>query len=179
MLRSNRPRLPADVFSIDDQVKCVNPRSKHYGHTAKVIGMGKTRLNVTFDNGHVGKFIDWRDATLVVRPNDHVSTTPTINTTSTTRSSFEDITNNLDQLTTLMEHLAFTSATVISSNYSLTKLFVPTHVTLPTQGNRQMITGTHLLTSCPDTRTFVSIYIFVSIPSRRGVTGLYPILSPE
>jgi hypothetical protein len=118
MLRSNRPRLPADVFSINDQVKCVNPRSKHYGHTAKVIGMGKTRLNVTFDNGHVGKFIDWRDATLVVRPNDHVSTTPTINTTSTTRSSFEDITNNLDQLTTLMEHLAFTSATVISSNYA-------------------------------------------------------------
>ncbi len=34
MLRSNRTRLPADVFSIGDRVKCVNPRSKHYAHTA-------------------------------------------------------------------------------------------------------------------------------------------------
>jgi hypothetical protein len=120
MLRSNQPRLPADAFSINDRVKCVNPRSKHYGHTAKVIGMGKTWLIVAFENGHVGKFIDWRDATLGTRPNNNVPVpmTPTIDTTSTTRSSSDDATSDLDQLTSLMEHLPFTSATVISSNYA-------------------------------------------------------------
>jgi hypothetical protein len=51
---------PADVFDINDRVKCVAPRStKHYGHTAILIGMGKTRLNVIFENRHVRQFIDW------------------------------------------------------------------------------------------------------------------------
>jgi hypothetical protein len=119
MIRSNRPRLPADVFNINDRVKCVNPRSRHYGHTASVIGMGKTRLSVTFKNGHVGKFIDWRDAQLVSRTNNNVSTaTSTNDTTPATRSPPEPTTADLEQLTSLMEHLAFTSATVISSNYS-------------------------------------------------------------
>ena len=73
MLRSNCTRLPADVFSIGDRVKCVNPRSKHYAPTARVLGMGKTRLNVKFDNGHNGKFIDWRDAELVSPPVEPVA----------------------------------------------------------------------------------------------------------
>ena len=118
MPRSQRPRLLADTFHLNDRVKCVNPRSKHYGHTATVIGMGKTRLNVTFDHGHVGKLLDWRDATLITRPNDTIPTIPVINMTSTTRSSSNDIANDLDQLSSLMEHLAFTSATVISSTYA-------------------------------------------------------------
>jgi hypothetical protein len=117
MLRSNRTRLPADVFSINDRVKCVNPRSKHYGHTASVIGMGKARLNVAFENGHVGKFIDWRDAELLSRPTDNASTTPSIqDTTSTSASPSEHAATDLQQLTSLMECMAFTSATVISLN---------------------------------------------------------------
>ncbi len=64
MMRSERPRFPADVFNINDHVRCKNPRSKHYGHRARAIGMGKAQLYVAFDNGHVGKIIDWRDAEL-------------------------------------------------------------------------------------------------------------------
>jgi hypothetical protein len=101
MLRSARPRLPADVYSIDDHVKCVNPRSKHYGHTARVIGMGKARLHVEFERGHVGKFLDWRDAELIV---------PLLPIDTTTSP-------DVDQLTTLLEHMAFTTATVISSDH--------------------------------------------------------------
>jgi hypothetical protein len=110
MLRSNRPRIPgpSDKFSINDRVKCVNPRSKHYGHIAIINSMGKTRLNVTFEGGHVGKFIDWRDAQLASRP-----LTPVVITQSS-----PDNNTDLDQLSSLMEHLAFTSATVISSNYA-------------------------------------------------------------
>jgi hypothetical protein len=67
MLRSNRTSIPqpCDTFSINDRVKCVNRRSKHYGHTGSVTGMGKTRLNVDFENGHAGNYLDWRDAQLV------------------------------------------------------------------------------------------------------------------
>jgi hypothetical protein len=125
MLRSNRPRIPGPSDRFNDRVKCVNPRSKHYGHTASVNGMGKTRLNVTFENGHVGQYIDWRDAELVSRPSELASTpvspssTPgNRSSTPVTRSSSEDANTDLDQLTSLMEHLAFTSATVISSNYA-------------------------------------------------------------
>jgi hypothetical protein len=80
--------------------------------------MGKTWLNVTFDNGHVSKFIDWHDATLITRPNDNTPTAPSINTASTMCSSSGDPTNSLDELTSLMEHLAITLATVIPSNYA-------------------------------------------------------------
>jgi hypothetical protein len=120
MLRSNRSRLPSDKFNINDRVKCINTRSKHYGHTARVIGMGKTRLHMEFENGHVGKFIDWRDAQLSPRDNRNATST---SVWTTTTSQSETIIDNLDleQLTNLMEHLAFTSATVISSNYADTQ----------------------------------------------------------
>jgi hypothetical protein len=110
MMRSERPRLPADVFNINDHVKCKNPRSKHYGHTARVIGMGKTRLHVAFDNGHVGKFIDWRDAELNnTRVPNKVEQVPADNPVTTD--------DDIGQLTQLLEHMAFTAATVISSEH--------------------------------------------------------------
>jgi hypothetical protein len=101
MLRSTRPRLPADVYSIDNRVKCINPRSKHYGHTARVLGMGKARLHVEFEHGHVGKFLDWRDAELIV---------PLLPTNTTAPP-------DVGQLKTLLEHMAFTTATIISSDH--------------------------------------------------------------
>jgi hypothetical protein len=112
MLCSTRTRLPADVFSIGDRVKCVNTRSKHYAHTALVVGMGKTRLNVEFENGHNGKFIDWRDAELIIPPVEPV-TTNGVNPSSSNIEGNSDI----DQLTSLLDHLAFTTATLISSNH--------------------------------------------------------------
>jgi hypothetical protein len=101
MARSVPPRLPADVYSINDRVRCTNPRSKHYGHTARVIGMGKARLHVEFDNGHVGKFLDWRDVKIIVPP----LPVPV------------DTHSDIGQLTTLLEHMAFTAATIISSEH--------------------------------------------------------------
>jgi hypothetical protein len=101
MLRSIRPRRPADVYNIDDRVTCNNPRSKHYGHTARIIGMGKARLHVEFDHGHVGKFLDWRDVEIF---------TPLLPATPATQP-------DIGQLTTLLEHMAFTAATVISSEH--------------------------------------------------------------
>jgi hypothetical protein len=120
MLHSNRSRLPSDKFNINDRVKCVNTRSKHYGHTALVIGMGKTRLHVEFENGHGGKFIDWRDAQLSPRDNTN-ATSISVQTTTTSQSEIITDNSDLEQLTNLMEHLAFSSATVISSNYADTQ----------------------------------------------------------
>jgi hypothetical protein len=109
MARPDRPRLPADVFNINDHVKCKNVRSKHYGRTAYIAGMGKTRLHVEFDNGHVGKFIDWRDAELISVPNNVIA------------ASNDNITvaldDNIGQLSQLLEHMAFTAATLISSEH--------------------------------------------------------------
>jgi len=110
MIRSEHPRFPADAFNINDHVKCKNPRSKHYGHTARITGMGKNRLHVAFDNGHVGKYIDWRDAEL---NNIHVPNNVATASTDTTVTTDEDI----GQLTHLMEHMAFTAAAVISSEH--------------------------------------------------------------
>jgi hypothetical protein len=110
MMRSERPRFPADVFNINDHGKCKNPRSKHYGHTACVIGMGKARLHVAFDNGHIGKFIDWRDAEL---NNTRVPTNVAQVSTDTPVTTDD----NIKQLTHLLEHMVFTAATVISSEH--------------------------------------------------------------
>jgi hypothetical protein len=112
MLRTNRSRLPADLFNIGDRVKCVNPRSKHYAHTALVIGMGKARLNVEFENGHIGKFIDWRDAELISPPVE-----PVANNNLRPSSGNVEANDDIGQLTDLLDHLAFTSATLISSNH--------------------------------------------------------------
>jgi hypothetical protein len=70
--------------------------------------MGKTRLHVKFDHGHIGKFIDWRDAEITgvsisVASNDNTST-----------NSGDDV----EQLSQLLEHMAFTTATLISSEHS-------------------------------------------------------------
>jgi hypothetical protein len=108
MVRPDRARAPADVFNINDHVKCKNSRSKHYGHSGQVIGMGRTRLHIAFDNGHVGKFINWRDAELVRRPIQ--ANVPTVSTEAVN-------TDDLGLLTTLLEHMAFTAATVISSDH--------------------------------------------------------------
>jgi hypothetical protein len=122
MSRSNRNRLPSDAFDINDRVKCINPRSKHYGHTACVIGMGKARLLVEFENGHIGKFIDWRDATLISHGNNSNNVPSTSgHTTPTATSERGNDLSDIGQLTSLMEHMAFTSATVILSNYSDTQ----------------------------------------------------------
>jgi hypothetical protein len=110
MVRRDRARAPTDAFNINDHVKCKNPRSKHYGHTGHVTGMGKARLFVQFDNGHIGQFIDWRDAELIERPIEAI--VPTASTEAVDTDG-EDI----EQLTTLLEHMAFTAATVISSDH--------------------------------------------------------------
>jgi hypothetical protein len=110
MMRSERPRFPADVFNFNDHMKCKNPRSKHYGHTVRVIGMGKAQLYVAFDNGHAGKIIDWRDAEL---NNTRVPTKVAQVSTDTPVTTDDDF----KQLTHLLEHMAFTAATVISSEH--------------------------------------------------------------
>jgi DNA replicative helicase MCM subunit Mcm2 (Cdc46/Mcm family) len=97
MMRSERPRFPADVFNINDHVKCKNLLSKHCGHTVRVIG-------------HVGKFIDWRDAELT--KTRFPTNVATISTDTTTTAD-----DNIQQLTHLLEHMAFTAATVISSEH--------------------------------------------------------------
>jgi hypothetical protein len=115
MLRSVRPRLPADIYNIDNHVKCIIPRSKHYGHTARVMGMGKTRLSVEFHHGHIGKYLDWRDVELFVPPRTPRAIVPPWNpqTPRSTTTAESDI----GQLTTLLEHMAFTAASVISSEH--------------------------------------------------------------
>jgi hypothetical protein len=115
MLCLSQTRLPTDVFNIGDRVKCINPWSKHYAHTACVIGMGKVRLNVEFENGHNGKFIDWRDAELISPPVKPVAS----NTADCMSPPSVNVEQNddIEQLTNLLDHLAFTTATLISSNH--------------------------------------------------------------
>jgi hypothetical protein len=69
--------------------------------------MGKNRLHVEFDNGHVGKFIDWRDAELV--PTNDIAASSDINAATSTND------NDIGELSQLLEHMAFTTATLISS----------------------------------------------------------------
>jgi hypothetical protein len=111
MVRHDRTRAqaPADAFNINDHVKCKSPRSRHYGHTGRVTGMGKARLVVQFDNGHIGQFIDWRDAELIRRPIQ-----PIVPAAST--EAIDTDGKDIEQITTLLEHMAFTAATVISSD---------------------------------------------------------------
>jgi hypothetical protein len=71
--------------------------------------MGKNRLHVEFDNGHVGKFIDWRDAELT---NIRSDATTTSNDTTNTPND-----DDIGQLSHLLEHMAFTTATLISSEH--------------------------------------------------------------
>jgi hypothetical protein len=73
--------------------------------------MGRTRLNVTFDNGHVGKFLDWRDAALTTPPEDCSSSLDLLPASSNTDNT------DVSQLTELLEHMAFTVATIVSSKY--------------------------------------------------------------
>jgi molybdopterin-guanine dinucleotide biosynthesis protein A len=73
--------------------------------------MRKARLHVAFDNGHVGKFIDWRDAEL---NNTRVPTKVTQVSTDTPVTTDD----NIEQLTHLLEeHMAFTAAIVISTKH--------------------------------------------------------------
>jgi hypothetical protein len=115
MLRPDPPRFPANVFNIGDRVKCTNPGSKHYAHTAHIVGMGKTWLNVEFENGHNGKFIDWRDAKLVSPLAAPIASTATDTVSPPSRNVEEN--DDIEQLSNLLEHMAFTAATVISSKH--------------------------------------------------------------
>lgn len=118
MPRLNHPNSPADVFEIHDRVECTNPRSIHYGYPARVLGMGKTRLNVAFENGHAGKFMDWRDAKLISRPIGNSSVSPAnISVAGTERSDSESL-PDLEELTGWLEHAAFTAAILISSHHA-------------------------------------------------------------
>ena len=118
MPRLNHPNSPADVFVINDRVQCTNPRSIHYGQTARVLGMGKVRLNVAFETGHVGKFLDWRDAKLVARPIRNSTIYPTNISVASTERSDSDSIPNVEQLIGWLEHTAFTAANLISSHHA-------------------------------------------------------------
>ena len=49
-------------------------RTKHAGHKATVIKVGIGRLTVQFDDkNHKGKYVDIRDATLLVEPDKTTS----------------------------------------------------------------------------------------------------------
>jgi hypothetical protein len=114
MLRSSRPQPPGHVYNVGDRVKCINPRSKHYTHTALVIGMGRTRLNVNFENEHKGKFIDRRDAELIISTSVQRDINGDNDNTSLSHGNVEE-NDDVEQLNSLLEHMAFTAATVISS----------------------------------------------------------------
>jgi hypothetical protein len=82
--------------------------------------MGKARLNVEFENGHIGKFIDWQDGELLERPQPMRARTPVpVPTQAPTTSSPQNPPPNDDvsDLTMLLQHMAFKSAIVISSEY--------------------------------------------------------------
>ena len=72
--------------------------------------MGKALLHVAFNNGQVGKAVDWRDSEL---NNTRVPTT-VAQVSAGTPVTTDD---NIKQLTHPLEHMVFTAATAISSEH--------------------------------------------------------------
>jgi DUF1365 family protein len=77
--------------------------------------MGKVQLHVEIENGHIGKFIDWRNAELISPPVKPVAHSTAYRMSSPSVNVGEN--DDIEQLTNLLDHLVFTTATLISSNH--------------------------------------------------------------
>jgi hypothetical protein len=95
------------------------PKSKHHGRYAHITDISRLRLGLSFEDGRPGKFIDKSRAVIV---NDPPVVIPTLaDNAPVTPSASQHVTNSngdrdMTELSRLLDHMAFTVATLISSN---------------------------------------------------------------
>jgi hypothetical protein len=106
---------PKDIFSPGDRIKVTSKQSKHYNRTAVITGVGSRRLTVAFDkeDPRPGLYVDFKDAKRI-----EPKATATDKRPKTTQHRERLTTkggNDIGELTQMLEHLAFATATLISS----------------------------------------------------------------
>jgi hypothetical protein len=97
------PRKPKDKFSVHDQINVTSKKSKHFGRNGTITSLGLRRITVEFDDNLPGKYVDYSHATRIAA--DLTSGEETTHKT----------TGEVDEISRLLEHLAFTAAATISS----------------------------------------------------------------
>jgi hypothetical protein len=96
------------------------PSSKHHGRYAHITDVSRKRLGLLFEDGRPGKFIDKSRAVIVNDPSV-ASPSTVIDNAPVTPQGRPHVTNNngdrdMTELSRLLDHMAFTVATLISSN---------------------------------------------------------------
>jgi hypothetical protein len=99
------PKKPRDKFLLQDRIAVTSKRSKNFGRTGTVISLGLRRITVDFDDELPGKYVDYSHAT-TIETND-VPREQSIQTDNSDKDT--------DEISRLLEHLAFTTAITISS----------------------------------------------------------------
>ena len=118
-----KARKTRDTFKVGDRIQVINTGSKHYDRKASIVKVGNRRLTVSFDRDdpRPGMYVDFDDARKlgIVRTQD--TSTPAVDMHNSHATGLTDTTSERDddlgELTRLLEHLAFTSATLISSRF--------------------------------------------------------------
>ena len=108
-------RKPQELFAVGNRISVTSARSKHYARTAVIDKVRTRRLTVSFEDGKPGKYVDYQEV-IKLEPTKHTSEQgmeePSSNTTTQNKK-----TNDTTKITRLLEHMAFTSATLISLHH--------------------------------------------------------------
>jgi hypothetical protein len=108
------------VWRPGQRIKVTCPRCRHFGRYAVITQVYNVRLGVAFEDGEPGSFVDKSRASLVVGPLRAAralrqpavaARQPAVDVNMATFSADDGVT----ELSHLLEHLAFTPATLISS----------------------------------------------------------------
>jgi hypothetical protein len=95
-----------DTWEIGQRIRVTCRNSKHFGRYGIITDVYRWRLGIRFEDGRPGKFVDKIRAVIVGNmPQPQEATMQT-----------ENMEDNVGELTRLLEHMAFTAATLISSN---------------------------------------------------------------
>jgi hypothetical protein len=95
-------------WRVGQRIRVTCSRSKHYGRYGVVTNVYRTRLGVSFEDGRSGKFCDKSRAAIVDAP-----PAPGLERMVVEPDDGED---EVTELSRLLEHMAFTAATLISSH---------------------------------------------------------------
>jgi hypothetical protein len=102
------PKKPKDKFSVGDRMEVTSKRSKHFGRTGMIVSLGLRRITVEFEDDAPGNYVDYSHATKIALDNTSRKETTTV-------VHARHVTNGVDEISNLLEHLAFTTAATISS----------------------------------------------------------------
>jgi hypothetical protein len=104
-----------DDWNIGQRLKVTCSRSKHSGRYAVVVRVCFTKLNVVFEDGRPGQFINKNRATLVPARNDNPGA-ETDSNMGRRANVIEDTGRGVSEITRLLDQLAVTAAALISAD---------------------------------------------------------------